>query len=121
MLVSFCALNANSSFEPVLSSKYNEQKARIGKKLFFDKRLSPTETYSCETCHNLYWNLSGTNSYTSQNGATPPSVLNSALNFLFFTDGRARSLKDQVQESINARNELNSNKDEIVKKSKKYK
>ena len=119
VLVSFCALNANSSFEPVLSSKYNEQKARIGKKLFFDKRLSPTETYSCETCHNLYWNLSGTNSYTGQNGAiTPPSVLNSALNFLFFTDGRVRSLKDQVQESINARNELNSNKDEIVKKVK---
>ena len=120
MVVSFCILSANSSFEPVLSSKYNEKQAYIGKKLFFDKRLSTTENYSCETCHNLYWNLSGTNSsYTSQKGViNPPSVLNSALNFLFFTDGRVRSLKDQVKESINSRNELNSNKDEIVKKVK---
>ena len=120
MVVSFCILSANSSFEPVLSSKYDEKQAYIGKKLFFDKRLSTTENYSCETCHNLYWNLSGTNSsYTSQKGViNPPSVLNSALNFLFFTDGRVRSLKDQVKESINSRNELNSNKDEIVKKVK---
>ena len=120
MVVSFCILSANSSFEPVLSSKYDEKQAYIGKKLFFDKRLSPTENYSCETCHNLYWNFSGTNpSYTSKNGAlNPPSMLNAALNFIFFNDGRARSLKEQVNESINSRNQLNSNKDEIVKKVK---
>ena len=111
---------ASETFEPVLTSKYDEQKAHIGKKLFFDKRLSPTENYSCETCHNLYWNFSGTNpSYTSKNGAlNPPSVLNAALNFIFFNDGIARSLKEQVNESINSRNQLNSNKDEIVKKVK---
>ena len=111
---------ASETFEPVLTSKYDEQKARIGKKLFFDKRLSPTENYSCETCHNLYWNFSGTNpSYTSKNGTlNPPSMLNAALNFIFFNDGRARSLKEQVNESINSRNQLNSNKDEIVKKVK---
>ena len=120
LLVSFCTMMASETFEPVLTSKYDEQKAYIGKKLFFDKRLSPTENYSCETCHNLYWNLSGTNSsYNSQKGVlNPPSVLNAALNFIFYTDGRARSLKDQVSESINSRTELNSNKDEIVKKVK---
>ena len=120
LLVSFCTMMASETFEPVLTSKYDEQKARIGKKLFFDKRLSPTENYSCETCHNLYWNFSGTNpSYTSKNGAlNPPSMLNAALNFIFFNDGRARSLKEQVNESINSRNQLNSNKDEIVKKVK---
>ena len=120
LLVSFCTMMASETFEPVLTSKYDEQKAHIGKKLFFDKRLSPTENYSCETCHNLYWNLSGTNSsYNSQKGVlNPPSVLNAALNFIFYTDGRARSLKDQVSESINSRTELNSNKDEIVKKVK---
>ena len=120
LLVSFCTMMASETFEPVLTSKYDEQKAHIGKKLFFDKRLSPTENYSCETCHNLYWNLSGTNSsYNSQKGVlNPPSVLNAALNFIFYTDGRARSLKDQVSESINSRTELNSNKDEIVQKVK---
>ena len=120
LLVSFCTMMASETFESVLTSKYDEQKAYIGKKLFFDKRLSPTENYSCETCHNLYWNLSGTNSsYNSQKGVlNPPSVLNAALNFIFYTDGRARSLKDQVSESINSRTELNSNKDEIVKKVK---
>lgn len=120
LLVSFCTMMASDTFEPVLTSKYDEQKAYIGKKLFFDKRLSPTENYSCETCHNLYWNLSGTNSsYNSQKGVlNPPSVLNAALNFIFYTDGRARNLKDQVSESLNSRTELNSNKDEIVKKVK---
>ena len=120
LLVSFCTMMASETFEPVLTSKYDEQKARIGKKLFFDKRLSPTENYSCETCHNLYWNFSGTNpSYTSKNGAlNPPSMLNAALNFIFFNDGRARSQKEQVKDSINSRNQLNSNKDEIVKKVK---
>ena len=120
LLVSFCTMMASETFEPVLTSKYDEQKAHIGKKLFFDKRLSPTENYSCETCHNLYWNFSGTNpSYNSQKGVlNPPSVLNAALNFIFFNDGIARSLKEQVNESINSRNQLNSNKDEIVKKVK---
>lgn len=120
LLIFFCVLIANTSFEPVLSSEYDEKKAYIGKKLFFDKRLSTKENYSCETCHNLYWNLSGSNSsLTSQKGVlNPPSVLNAALNFIFFVDGRARSLKEQVSESIISRNELNSNQNDIVEKVK---
>ena len=120
LLIFYCTLIANTSFEPVLSSEYDEKKAYIGKKLFFDKRLSTKENYSCETCHNLYWNLSGSNSsLTSQKEVlNPPSVLNAALNFMFFVDGRARSLKEQVSESIISRNELNSNKNDIVEKVK---
>ena len=50
--ISFCKY---SSYEPLTVTKYNEEKAMLGKKLFFDKRLSPNENYSCQTCHNLYW------------------------------------------------------------------
>jgi cytochrome c peroxidase len=41
-------------FSPVLSpddNPFSEEKAELGRKLFFDKRLSINETISCATCH----------------------------------------------------------------------
>ncbi|ERJ21394.1 Cytochrome c551 peroxidase [Campylobacter concisus UNSW1] len=87
----------------------------LGKKLFFDKRLSPNENYSCQTCHNLYWNLSGSNQSSTEKGMlNPPSILNAAANYLFYNDAKKTNLKDQVKESITSRIELNSNNDKVV-------
>ncbi|MDO5045561.1 cytochrome-c peroxidase [Campylobacter sp.] len=105
---------------PVKKINYNQEKALLGKSLFYDTRLSPSGTLSCERCHNLYWNTSGTidhNIKVSMSGyMNPPTVLNSALNFLFFKNGRARTVKDQVEDSILDVNQLGSSKDFIVKK-----
>ena len=107
---------AKSEFVSVTSVRYDEQKARLGKDLFFDKRLSKNETYSCETCHNLYWDFSGTIRKKAQAGAlTPPSILNAGLNFIFFKDGRARSLKEQVKDALTSQYELNSDESAVVK------
>lgn len=107
---------AKSEFVSVTSVRYDEQKARLGKDLFFDKRLSKNETYSCETCHNLYWDFSGTIRKKAQTGAlTPPSILNAGLNFIFFKDGRARSLKEQVKDALTSQYELNSDESAVVK------
>ena len=82
--MSFCEY---SSYEPLTVTKYNEEKAMLGKKLFFDKRLSPNENYSCQTCHNLYWNLSGSNQGSTEKGIlNPQSILNAAANYLFYYD-----------------------------------
>ena len=107
---------AKSEFVSVTSVRYDEQKARLGKDLFFDKRLSKNETYSCETCHNLYWDFSGTIRKKAQAGAlAPPSILNAGLNFIFFKDGRARSLKEQVKDALTSQYELNSDESAVVK------
>ncbi|MBR8464508.1 c-type cytochrome [Campylobacter sp. faydin G-24] len=105
----------NSSFTPVVAVEYNEQRALIGKKLFFDKRLSKNANYSCETCHSLYWDFSGTNKkLNSTNTLNPPSVLNAALNYIFYSDGHIRDIYDQVEESIRSQKELNSDEAKIV-------
>jgi len=109
---SFCKYE---SYQPLTVAKYDEEKALLGKKLFFDKRLSPNENYSCQTCHNLYWNLSGSNQDGMEKGTlNPPSILNAAANYIFYNDAKISNLKDQVKESITSRMELNSNNDKIV-------
>lgn len=92
---------------------YNEQKAELGKMLFFDKTLSQDKSRSCETCHNLYWNANGTNSNLNQD---IPTILNSAFNFLFFKDGKIDNIYKQVDVSITNNNELNTTKEFIVDK-----
>ncbi len=115
------SLFANSRpVAPIEVIKYDEKKAQLGKNLFYDTRLSPSGTVSCERCHNLYWNTSGTidhNIKVSISGyMNPPTVLNAASNFLFFKNGRVRNMKDQVIESITDLNQLGSTKEFVVKK-----
>ncbi len=110
----------NQLFTPIESIEYDYKKAQLGKNLFYDTRLSPSGTISCERCHNLYWNTSGTidhNIKVSISGyMNPPTVLNAASNFLFFKNGRVRNMKDQVIESITDLNQLGSTKEFVVKK-----
>ncbi|MCR4942715.1 MAG: c-type cytochrome [Campylobacter sp.] len=104
-------------FVPSFGVKYDENKARLGKKLFFDKRLSPNRTYSCESCHNLYWDYSGTIRAASMpSELNPPSILNAANNYLFYKSGKEQNLRNQVRTSITSKNELNISKSEIVKR-----
>lgn len=97
-----------------LNNLITEEKVELGKKLFFDKRLSSTGEISCHSCHNLTQNksnkvLSGTdnnNLSTGINGLkgerNAPTVWNSGLRSNLFWDGRAKSLEDQaIQPFIN--------------------
>ena len=106
----FCAEVFASSLSPAAPLKYDDEKARLGKKLFFDASLSPGGTVSCEKCHNLYWELSGTSKknlkISANKEASPPTALNSALNFIFFKDGRVKDIKDQVKQSLTGKEQL---------------
>lgn len=73
----------------------------LGKKLFFDPRLSKSGFISCNSCHNLSLggsdNLQTSIGHNWQRGPiNAPTVLNSSLNLAQFWDGRAKDLKEQA-------------------------
>ena len=122
VLCFFCvqAVAASHVLSPVTQLKFDEQKARLGKELFFDASISPSGTLSCEKCHNLYWDLSGTSKKNVKISAdeeiSPPTALNSALNFLFFKNGEIKDLAAQVERSLISENELASEPKFLVQK-----
>lgn len=73
----------------------------LGKKLYFDPRLSKSGFISCNSCHNL--SMGGTDNIPTSIGdrwqqgpINAPTVLNSSLNVAQFWDGRAADLQEQA-------------------------
>ena len=122
VLCFFCiqAFAASHVLSPIAQPKFDEQKAILGKELFFDASLSPSGTLSCEKCHNLYWDLSGTSKKNVKISAdeeiSPPTALNSALNFIFFKNGEVKDLAGQVRQSLTGKNQLASEPKFLVQK-----
>ncbi|CAK8714671.1 Cytochrome c551 peroxidase [Candidatus Electrothrix laxa] len=93
---------AHKSLEPISPpTNINKEKAELGKKLFFDPRLSKSGFISCNSCHNLSRggtdNLKTSIGHNWQQGPiNSPTVLNSSMNFVQFWNGRAATLKDQA-------------------------
>lgn len=122
VLCFFCvqAFAASHVLSPIAQPKFDEQKARLGKELFFDASLSLSGTLSCEKCHNLYWDLSGTSKKNVKISAdeeiSPPTALNSALNFIFFKNGEVKDIAEQVRQSLTGKNQLASEPKFLVQK-----
>ena len=79
----------------------NPAMMELGKKLYFDPRLSRSGFISCNSCHNLSMggsdNLKSSIGHNWQKGdINSPTVLNSSMNVAQFWDGRARDLKEQA-------------------------
>ncbi len=98
---------ANIFFKPLPTIAENEnnkltaEKIALGKKLYYDKRLSKNETISCNDCHNLKTygvdNLATSPGDGGENGdRNSPTVLNAALHFVQFWDGRSPDVEDQA-------------------------
>jgi cytochrome c peroxidase len=73
----------------------------LGKKLFFDPRLSKSGFISCNSCHNL--SMGGSDNLATSIGhnwhqgpINAPTVLNSSMNLAQFWDGRAKDLAEQA-------------------------
>lgn len=73
----------------------------LGKKLYFDPRLSKSGFISCNSCHNL--SMGGTDNLKTSIGhkwnkgpINAPTVLNSSMNLAQFWDGRAKDLQEQA-------------------------
>ncbi len=78
-----------------------EAKLKLGKILYFDNRLSKTETQSCNTCHNLAtYGVDNKPTSAGDNGGlgsrNSPTSLNAALHFTQFWDGRMKDVEEQA-------------------------
>ena len=91
----------------------------LGKKLYFDTRLSKSNTISCNTCHNLA-TFGVDNNPTSighkwvAGPRNSPTVLNAALHTSQFWDGRAEDVEEQAEGPILNPIEMGSPHEEFV-------
>lgn len=91
----------------------------LGKKLYFDPRLSASQLISCNTCHNV--GLGGADLQETSIGhgwqkgpRNAPTVLNAVFNIAQFWDGRAEDLKAQAKGPVQASVEMNNKPDRVV-------
>ncbi|MDQ2103857.1 cytochrome-c peroxidase [Azospirillum isscasi] len=96
------AFAADEPITPIEAAKItNPGLVELGKKLYFDPRLSKSGFISCNSCHNL--SMGGTDNLKTSIGhnwqqgpINSPTVLNSSLNVAQFWDGRAMTLQEQA-------------------------
>jgi len=102
MLIANSAFASDEPIKPIeLPKNINSAQAKLGKKLYFDPRLSKSGFISCNSCHNL--SMGGTDNLKTSIGhnwqqgpISAPTVLNSSMNVAQFWDGRAADLKAQA-------------------------
>jgi cytochrome c peroxidase len=105
LALSISVVTAASGAEPIQPIRpvqnVNLAEVELGRKLYFDPRLSRSGFISCNSCHNL--SMGGTDNLKTSIGhnwqqgpINAPTVLNSSLNVAQFWDGRARDLQEQA-------------------------
>lgn len=111
------------SDEPILPiplvSNLDHRKVALGRKLFFDTRLSANNTISCAHCHDLSrGGMDGLPRSVGINGAigdiNAPTVFNSAFNFRQFWDGRAATLEEQLDGPVQNPKEMGSSWPDVI-------
>lgn len=100
------------------------EKVELGRRLFFEPRLSHDDTLSCASCHDLARGGTDRRRFSVGIGGklgsvNAPSVFNSSLNFAQFWDGRAASLEEQVAGPVHNPIEMGSDWAEVIAKLKR--
>ena len=90
-------VNPNEPLDNVLTNA----KVALGRVLFYDPRLSKTNTVSCASCHKQNFGFAdnlpksiGFNGQLTKRNSMP--IINERFNFSFFWDARTRKLEEQV-------------------------
>jgi cytochrome c peroxidase len=83
----------------------------LGRRLFFDRRLSRDRTISCSTCHDperayADGRAVAVGIFGRRGWRNAPALINRGYGRLFFWDGRAATLEDQVLKPIEDPNEM---------------
>jgi cytochrome c peroxidase len=104
------------------NNKLTPEKIELGKKLYFEARISKSGLISCNTCHNLATaGVDGVSAAIGHKWTANPHHLNSptVYNAVFaskqFWDGRSPDLENQAQGPILASPEMASTKEHVVK------
>ncbi|EGJ09067.1 MULTISPECIES: cytochrome-c peroxidase [Rubrivivax] len=102
LVVGAAVAQSQEPIQPIVPpQQVNLGMVELGKKLYFDPRLSKSGFISCNSCHNL--SMGGTDNIPTSIGdkwqqgpINAPTVLNSSLNVAQFWDGRAADLQAQA-------------------------
>ena len=113
---------AGEPIQPVPQSlQQNPARAELGRRLFRDPRLSGNGRVSCASCHDL--ERAGSDGLQHSPGlhgrptaVNTPTVLNAALNFRQFWDGRADTLEMQADQVMQNPDEMGGNWEDILRK-----
>jgi cytochrome c peroxidase len=93
-------LDAEAALVP-RDNPLTEEKLKLGKRLYFETRLSTDGTISCASCHNPEKAFIDPSSFSSGVGGKKgtrqaPTVINRVFGTRQFWDGRAASLEEQA-------------------------
>lgn len=77
----------------------------LGRKLFYEKKLSGDNSMSCGTCHSPQSAFSDNNQFSTgidgiQGNRNSMALVNLGWNKSFFWDGRAKTLEDQILQPV---------------------
>ncbi len=103
---------------PEVRDGFTPQQIDLGRYLFFDPALSGDGTVSCATCHDPQKGLSDgldrSIGITGEKvGRSAPSLWNVAFLKLFFWDGRATTLEEQMQGPLFAHDEMGNTEHQL--------
>jgi cytochrome c peroxidase len=87
------------------------EKIEAGRRLFFDRRLSRDQSIACSSCHDPNRAFSDGRAvavgvFGRRGRRNAPALINRGYGRLFFWDGRAASLEEQVLKPIEDPNEM---------------
>jgi len=97
--------------EPI-NNPISREKVALGRKLFFDRRLSFNDTFSCAICHIPEQGFSNNEISTAvgvegrSGRRNTPSIYNVAFASSLFHDGREENLEQQIWGPLLAKNEM---------------
>ncbi len=86
------------------AEKDTRDRIELGRKLYFERRLSVNGKQSCNDCHMVDQNRAGVDNEPTSDGAegkrgsrNSPTTLNAGFHFAQFWDGRAKDLVEQAK------------------------
>ncbi len=112
---SFSSLNPPLFRFPTISNPYKDsltyEGIDLGRRLFYDERLSSTGLMSCATCHKQEFAFSDAGNAKSTNvfGLTKrnaPSIVNLLWSNKLFWDGRSATLAEQAEDAFHGEQNL---------------
>jgi cytochrome c peroxidase len=98
---------------------YTPEKAALGKKLYFDTRLSVSSAQSCGSCHSPSFGWGdglavGVGHGMQKLGRHSPTVINAAWGGIFMWDGRLATLEEQALGPIQSPGEMNMPLEQLI-------
>jgi cytochrome c peroxidase len=100
---------------------YTPEKAALGKRLYFDTRLSVSSAQSCASCHSPSFGWGdglavGVGHGMQKLGRHSPTVINAAWGGIFMWDGRLATLEEQALGPIQSPGEMNMPLEQLMKR-----